>query len=235
MLVLTNVDVSYGKIRVLDRVSLEVSAGSLVVLLGNNGAGKTTTINTISGLLKTTNGSIEFEGGRIERLSPDKRVKMGICQVPQGRQIFPDMTVGENLRLGALLRKDREKIHQDMESLFTYFPILRVRTSQYGGTLSGGEQQMLSIARALLGRPKLLLLDEPSLGLAPMLVDETFRIIEELHKKERITLFFVEQKAHMVLPIADFGYILQNGRIVTQGKPEDLLNDDSVRLSYLGH
>jgi branched-chain amino acid transport system ATP-binding protein len=235
MLRVDQVDVFYGKMKALDRFSIEVQDKTLVVLLGNNGAGKTTAINTISGLLAAKKGIIEFEGRRIEKSPPNQRVKLGISQVPQGRQIFPQLTVNENLRLGAYLRKDQDGIRLDLEKAYEYFPILRKRQTQYGGTLSGGEQQMLSISRGLLARPKLLLLDEPSLGLAPKIVDETFSIIERLNKEEGITILLVEQKAQISLPLADFGYILQNGKIVLKGKPGDLIRDDSVRSAYLGH
>jgi branched-chain amino acid transport system ATP-binding protein len=233
MLRVNEIDVFYGKIQALDGVSLEVPEGSLVVVLGNNGAGKSTLINTISGLLNPVKGNIEFQGRNINHLRPDERVKIGITQIPEGRQIFASITVKENLALGALLRKDRSAVSQDLERIFEYFPILRERQTQIAGTLSGGEQQQLAIARGLLANPKLLLVDEPSLGLAPILVEEIFKIIERLNREDKLTMMLVEQNASISLPISKYTYVLQNGKIMIQGESQDLINNDSIRFAYL--
>lgn len=231
MLKLTNIQMHYGKIEALKGISLEVNQGEIVSLIGANGAGKSTALMAISGLIKPTKGHIEFEGKRIDTLSPDAVVKLGISQVPEGRRIFPRLTVKENLLLGAYLRKNR--VENDLEHTFKIFPILRERMNQSGGTLSGGEQQMLSIGRALMGRPRLLLLDEPSLGLAPIFVNKIFEVIQEINR-QGVTVLLIEQNAHLALQVSHRGYILETGRIVHHDESQRLLDDDKVREAYLG-
>jgi len=235
MLRLNEIDVSYGKIQALFGISLEVSEGDFVVILGNNGAGKSTTLLTIAGLLRPTKGTIEFEGQRIERVSAENRVKLGLALVPQGRQIFPGMTLRENLLLGAYTRSDRKEVERDIDKVFEFFPILHARQSQKAGTLSGGQQQMLAIGRGLLSLPRLLLLDEPSLGLAPKLVELVYQIIAMLHKEERRTILLVEQMAIKALQISEFAYVLQSGRIIMCDKPQQLMADESIKAAYLGY
>jgi branched-chain amino acid transport system ATP-binding protein len=219
---------------VLRGVSIEVTPGSIVTLVGANGAGKSTTLRAISGLVRPTRGTIEFEGRRIDRMSPSQIVSLGISQAPEGRQILATLTVAENLKLGTYTRKDRRAVKDDLERVFTYFPILADRRGQLGGTLSGGEQQMLAIARALMSRPRLLLLDEPSLGLAPLYVREIFKIIETINRESGTTILLVEQNANMALSIADYGYVLRNGRVVLSGSSDFLRNNEEVQRSYLG-
>lgn len=233
MLSIKEIETFYGTIRALKGISLDIPQGHIVTLLGANGAGKSTTLKTISGLLKPARGSIEFEGGRIDGLYPERVVRLGISQVPEGREIFPDMSTRENLEMGAYVRKDRKEIRRDMDRIFEYFPILRQRQSQTGGTLSGGEQQMLAIARGLMSRPKLLLLDEPSLGLAPVLVEEIFLIIEQINR-EGTTILLVEQNARMALEISHYGYVLETGTIALADTKERLLANEDVTKSYLG-
>jgi branched-chain amino acid transport system ATP-binding protein len=233
MIELANVSASYGRIEALSGVSLRVREGSIVALLGANGAGKSTTLNVISGIVPPTAGDIVFRGQSIRRLGSDRIVRLGISQVPEGREIFRDMSVHENLVIGAHLRRDRE-LDRDIEVMTGYFPILAKRFRQMAGTLSGGEQQMLLIARALMARPKLLLLDEPSLGLSPLLVQQIFDIIVRLHREEKLTLLIVEQNAAVALAVSDYAYILENGEIVVEGRSADLAHDDSVRSAYLG-
>jgi len=235
MLRLHELDVAYGKIQALFGISLEVAAGDLVVILGNNGAGKSTILQCIAGLLQCTKGTIEYEGQRIERLSADKRVKLGLCLVPQGRQIFPGITLRDNLLLGAYTRSDRKEIERDIQKIFDLFPILSTRQSQKAGTLSGGEQQMLAIGRGLLSRPKMLLLDEPSIGLAPKLVELIYQIIAKLHGEERKTILLVEQIAMMALQISEFAYVIQSGRISIKGKPQQLMMNEDIKAAYLGY
>lgn len=234
MLSIRGIDVAYGRIQALFDVSMQVSRGSLVLLLGHNGAGKTTAVNTVSGLLRPLKGSIEFQGQKIDDLSADQRVKRGIVQVPQGRLLLPGLTVRENLLLGAFTRNDAPEIARDEARMYGLFPILKERQGQMAGSLSGGEQQMLAIARALLSKPRILLLDEPSLGLSPRLVSEVFALIDRLHKESGLTILLVEQKAQMVLHMADYAYILQGGRIAAEGKPERLAENAAVRAAYLG-
>jgi branched-chain amino acid transport system ATP-binding protein len=240
MLKLNNIEVVYNDvILVLKGLSLEVPRGSIVALLGGNGAGKTTTLRAISGLLKAedgelTDGSIEFMGERIDRKDPEEIVRMGIFQVMEGRRVFEELTVDENIRIGAYTRKDRQNIKQDYERVFTYFPRLKERRSQLAGYLSGGEQQMLVIGRALMARPKLLMLDEPSLGLAPLLVQEIFQIIQRINLEEKTTILLVEQNANIALSIADYGYIMENGKIVLDGPVNKLRENADVREFYLG-
>lgn len=234
LLTVSEIEAYYGRVRALRDVSLQVAAGSVVALLGSNGAGKTTTLRVISGLLKPTRGYIEFDGKRIERLRPDQLVHLGIGHVPEGRQLFPELTVRENLRLGAYTRGNARSVEEDMQHAFGYFPRLRDRMAQRAGTLSGGEQQMLAIARALMSRPRLLLLDEPSLGLAPLLVKEIFRIIGEI-RAAGTTVVLVEQNAHMALQVADYAYLLETGRVVLSDSSAALRQREEVRRVYLGH
>ncbi|MCW5850456.1 MAG: ABC transporter ATP-binding protein [Anaerolineae bacterium] len=233
LLQLENVEAHYGRIRALKDVSLEAAEGSIVALLGANGAGKTTTLRVISGLLRPTAGAVKYAGQRVERLSAEALVRLGIAHVPEGRQIFPELTVGENLRLGAYTRRDRAGMEQDLQRVFALFPRLRERALQHGGTLSGGEQQMLAIGRALMTHPRLLLLDEPSLGLAPLLIQEIFRVIQEV-RGQGATVLLVEQNVHMALSIADYGYVLETGRVMLSGAPDQLRANAEVQRSYLG-
>ncbi|MDI6793698.1 MAG: ABC transporter ATP-binding protein [bacterium] len=233
MLKLNSVSAFYGHRQVLREISLQIAEGEIVTLIGSNGAGKSTTLNTICGVVDKRTGLIEFQGKEITRLPTIKIVKLGICQVPEGRRLFPDMTVLENLELGAYLNQDKQQIKTDLERVFHFFPILRERRKQMAGTLSGGEQQMLAIGRGLMAGPKLLLLDEPSLGLAPKLVQQIFAILEEINK-EGVTIFLVEQNAHIALKLANRGYVLETGRIVLSGQAEWLLNNDRVKKAYLG-
>jgi branched-chain amino acid transport system ATP-binding protein len=240
MLRLNNVQVIYSDvILVLKGLSLEVPEGQIVALLGANGAGKTTTLKAISGLLKTedgkvTDGSIELEGGRIDGLDPEDICRRGIVQVMEGRKVLESLTVEENLRIGAYTRRDPDGVRQDMQMIFDYFPRLVERRAQLAGYLSGGEQQMLVIGRALMAKPRLLLLDEPSLGLAPLLVREIFAIIQKINAERGTTFLLVEQNAQIALGIATYGYIMENGRIVFDGPAEKLRGNDDVREFYLG-
>ena len=233
MLNLTDVASYYGNIQALKGVSLRIGQGEIVTLIGANGAGKTTTLMSISGVVQPKQGKIVFLGEDITRLSTERIVSLGITQVPEGRMIFPRLTVRENLLMGAYLRKDKAGIREDEEHAYTLFPVLRERRTQMGGTLSGGEQQMLAIGRALLARPKLLLLDEPSLGLAPLVVENIFEIIKQINK-DGVTVLLVEQNAQMALQIAHRGYVLETGRVTLEGPASDLLNDPKVRSAYLG-
>jgi len=226
---------AFGPIMALRGISLEVPEGGIVALLGANGAGKSTTLRTISGLVHPVKGNIDFLGRSIEKRSPEEVVEMGISQVPEGRQIFFELTVLENLQLGSYVRRDRQGIRKDLERIFQYFPILAERRKQMAGTLSGGEQQMLAIGRAVMARPRLLLLDEPSLGLAPIIVQEIFEIIKVLNKSEGLTILLVEQNARQALGIAQHGYVLETGRVVLEDTGENLRKDEAVRRSYLGY
>ncbi len=218
MLDLRNLVSAYGNILALQGVSLHVKPSEIVTILGSNGAGKTTLLMAIAGLVTPRQGEILWEGRPIQQLTPDQIKALGIGLVPEGRRIFPEFTVLENLRMGAYLRRDREHIREDLERMMELFPILHQRQSQLGGTLSGGEQQMLVIARARMGRPQLLLLDEPSLGLAPMIVQQIFEILRQIHQQQQTTILLVEQNAHLALQLADRGYLLENGKIIaTQG------------------
>jgi branched-chain amino acid transport system ATP-binding protein len=223
----------YGNIHALKGVTLHVEEGEIVTLIGANGAGKSTTLRTISGVLRPRHGTVVFAGRRIDRLEPHRIVALGICQAPEGRRIFPRMTVRENLEMGAFARRDHAGIAADMERVFTLFPRLRERMHQKGGTLSGGEQQMLAIGRALMSRPRLLLLDEPSMGLAPMLVEAIFKTIREINQ-QGITVLLVEQNAHMALATAHRGYVLETGRIVLEDTAERLRQNPDVQRAYLG-
>ena len=233
MLVVRNLRVAYGQIEVIKGISLSVSVGSIVTLIGANGAGKTTTINTISGLLQPREGSIEFLGERIDRWPPEVIVRKGIVQVPEGRKVFRNLTVVENLLMGGLSRPDKGKMRQDLEEAFEIFPLLRERQKQLAGTLSGGEQQMLAFGRAMMAKPRLLLLDEPSMGLAPLLVEQVADAILDF-KKRGITILLVEQNAELGLSLADKGYVLETGTIVLEDQASRLLEDDMVKESYLG-
>jgi branched-chain amino acid transport system ATP-binding protein len=232
MLKVQGISTSYGKISVLKNISLEVEEGSIVTILGANGAGKSTTMKTICGLLKPQEGKVEFLGEDVTGRRPDQLVRTGIALVPEGRQILSGMTVLENLEMGAYHRKDHE-IKHDIEKVMDRFPILEERQQQLGGTLSGGQQQMLAIARAILSRPKLLLLDEPSMGLAPLVVADIFKIIKEINKTGT-TVLLVEQNARQALRISDYGYVLETGKIVAEGKSSDLLTDPRIMEAYLG-
>lgn len=229
-----NIHSYYGNIQALKGVSLELNEGEIVTLIGGNGAGKTTTLMSISGLVPPRKGEIIFNNTPIHELSADKIVSMGIIQVPEGRRIFPDFTVQENLDMGAYLRKDNAGIKKDLDYVFELFPILEERRSQLGGTLSGGEQQMLAISRALMCSPKFLLLDEPSLGLAPLVIKQIFNIIQKINKENNTTIFLVEQNANLALQIADRGYVMENGAITLEDKASNLLNNEDVKRAYLG-
>jgi len=233
MLALEDVHTYYGNIRALRGISLTVEPREIVTLIGANGAGKTTTLRTILGAVRPRRGAVTFNGQRLDGLPTDRIVRLGIAQSPEGRRIFPRMTVLENLEMGAFARADRDAIAPDLERVFTLFPRLRERAAQKGGTLSGGEQQMLAIARALMARPSLLLLDEPSMGLSPILVDAIFKIVEDINR-QGTTILLVEQNARMALRVAHRGYVIQTGRIVLQDAAAELLRSDLVRKTYLG-
>jgi branched-chain amino acid transport system ATP-binding protein len=233
LLKLENIKTHYGNIRALKGISMEVETGEIVSLIGANGAGKSTTLMTISGVLVAVEGEVFFEGRNITGVRPDNIVSMGICQVPEGRLIFPLLSVMENLDMGAYLRRDREGVKKDIERVFELFPILYDRRKQDGGTLSGGEQQMLAIARALMARPKLLLLDEPSLGLAPIIVDAIFEIIRQINE-EGTTILLVEQNAQIALQVSHRGYVLETGEIVLADTSLALTKNEKVRKAYLG-
>ena len=232
LLTTQNLSVMYGKIRALEGINLTVEPGQIVALVGANGAGKTTLLKTLSGLLAPVSGTIHFEGKEITTASADKRVRSGIAQVPEGRGLFGILSVEDNLLLGAYTRNDHE-IHNDLESVYTRFPILRDKRHDYAGTLSGGQQQMVAVGRALMSRPRLLLLDEPSMGLAPIIVEEIFATIRELNDAGT-TIFLVEQNARLALKNSHYTYVLENGTIVKEGQSEDLLNDPAIIEAYLG-
>ena len=233
MLQIKEIDIYYGAIYALKKLSLEVAQGSIVSLIGANGAGKTTTLKSISGLLRPKSGSIIFKDTDISKVAPEKIVGLGMSQVPEGRRVFATMTVMENLEMGAYLRKDKKGIEEDMENVFTRFPCLKERRKQLAGTLSGGEQQMLAIGRALMARPQLMLMDEPSMGLAPLLVKEIFSIIKDINERGT-TILLVEQNANMALSIADKAYVIETGEIVLQGNAQELMNSPEVKKAYLG-
>ena len=234
MLEIKNLSVGYGAIIALHGVSLSVRSGSIVTLIGANGAGKTTTLKTISGLLRARGGEILYDGKNISGLPPHRMVKLGISHVPEGRMIFANLTVMENLQMGAYLQKDATWIRSGLDYVFATFPRLRERESQVAGTLSGGEQQMLAIGRALMSRPKFLMLDEPSLGLAPLLVKTIFNKIAEINRQQGITILLVEQNANLALEISHFGYVLETGRITLQGDSAALRQNPQVKSAYLG-
>ena len=233
MLEIKDLQVYYDGIHAIKGVSLEVARGALVTLVGSNGAGKSTLLRTICGLKRPSSGELRFGERNLLDMSVTRIVQMGISMVPEGRQIFPDLTVMENLRLGAYTRSDQDGVARDQKRVFDLFPRLKERASQKGGTLSGGEQQMLAIGRGLMAKPSLLLMDEPSLGLAPILVEEVFRVIQEIHA-EGVTVLLIEQNAQAALAIADYGYVMESGRIALQGKGQDLLHDEAVQRAYLG-
>ncbi len=233
MLSVDNINVYYGAIHALKGISIEVREGQIVTLIGANGAGKSTILRTISGLLKPKSGGVSFEGASIAGLEAQEIVKLGISQVPEGRRVFANMTVLENLELGAYIRSDSKGIREDLEKIFLRFPRLSERKTQLAGTLSGGEQQMLAMGRALMSRPRLLLLDEPSMGLAPLLVKEIFSIIQEINESGT-TVLLVEQNAHMALSIAHQAYVLETGRISLEGNAQELAASEEVRKAYLG-
>ncbi|MBE3594085.1 MAG: ABC transporter ATP-binding protein [Candidatus Carbobacillus altaicus] len=233
MLSLKSIDIFYGKIHALKGVSLDVQKGEIVTLIGSNGAGKTSLLRTISGLVRPREGELLYEGSALNRIPAEKIVSLGISHVPEGRRIFANLSVRENLEMGAYLRKDKDGIQSDMERVFTLFPRLKERIRQQAGTLSGGEQQMLAIGRALMARPKLLLLDEPSMGLAPVLVQMIFEIIQEINA-QGTTILIVEQNAYMALNIAHRAYVIETGRIVLSGTAEELKASEEVKKAYLG-
>jgi len=234
LLTVDGIETYYGSIQALKGISFKVAEGSIVTLLGANGAGKSTTLKSISGLVPPARGAVSFRGRRIDGLPSEKIVRLGISHVPEGRELFPELTVLENLKMGGYTQTDKRAIERGLERAQEHFPILAERRAQLAGTLSGGEQQMLAIGRALMAEPRLMLLDEPSLGLAPLLVEEIFRIIREIHRAGT-TVLLVEQNANKALSIADYGYVLETGTIALQGDSRQLLRDDHVRRSYLGH
>jgi len=227
------IETYYGPIQAIRGISLQVPRGRIVTVLGANGAGKTTVLRTISGVLNPERGSIRFEDHDLRGLSPDRIMRMGICHVPEGREVFPLLTVRENLTMGAYTRHDRD-IHRDIDMCFDYFPILRERAGQRAGLLSGGQQQMLAISRALMGKPKLLLLDEPSLGLSPILVTQIFGIIKRINQEQGVSILLVEQNAHVALKTADYGYVIEVGRIVMQDPCAVLMEKEDIKEFYLG-
>jgi branched-chain amino acid transport system ATP-binding protein len=234
LLRLDNVEASYGAVRALQGISLVIEEGSIVTLLGANGAGKSTTLKSISGTVQPSAGTIEFDGKPISGLTANQIVKLGIAQVPEGRKIFRDLTVAENLNVGAYSRKDAPGIASDLELVLNLFPVLKERSRQLGGSLSGGEQQMLAIGRGLMARPRLLLLDEPSLGLAPIIIAEIFNTLRTINKEHGMTLLVVEQNANVALKNADYGYVLQVGRIAVEGTVDELSQNKDVINSYMG-
>jgi len=233
LLEVKDLSVSYGAIRALHGISFHVDEGEIVTLIGANGAGKSTTLQTISGLLKPDSGQIIYDGQDISTIGTDAIVRMGITQVPEGRRIFAPLTVRENLEMGAFTRKDKQEIQDSMERAFQLFPRIKERVAQTGGTLSGGEQQMLAVARALMAKPRLLLMDEPSMGLAPILVEEIFNIIREIND-QGVTILLVEQNAHMAFSVANRGYVMETGVVQMEGTSKELEEDPHVRESYLG-
>lgn len=233
MLKIDNLKVSYGGIEALKGISLEVEEGKIVALIGANGAGKSTTLRSIVGLVKPESGSIIYQGEDLAKVETKDLVKRGITLVPEGRRVFPNLTVLENLKIGAFYRTDEKNIKEDLEWVYTLFPRLKERTWQLAGTLSGGEQQMLAVGRALMSRPKLLMMDEPSLGLAPLIVKEIFNIIQEIHK-QGVTILLIEQNANVSLKIADEAYVMETGLITLKGTGKELLNNEEVKKAYLG-
>ena len=234
MLKLSNVNTYYGNIQALKDLSIEINEGEIITLIGANGAGKTTTLMSISGVVKPRSGEILFDGQPIHTMNPEKIVTMGLCQVPEGRRIFPQLTVLENLDMGAYLRDDKEEVKKDLDYVMDLFPILKERRNQAGGTLSGGEQQMLAISRALMARPRLLLLDEPSLGLAPLIIKQIFEIIKRINKENGTTIFLVEQNANLALKSAHRGYVMENGVVTLSDTAQNLLSNQEVKKAYLG-
>jgi branched-chain amino acid transport system ATP-binding protein len=229
-----DIRVHYEKIEVLKGVSIELEEGGIIALVGANGAGKTTLLRVISGLKRATSGQIWFDGRRIDKAPPEKIVTWGIAHVPEGRRIFPYMTVYENLKMGAYIRRDRKEVGTDLERVYDYFPVLKGRARQQGRSLSGGEQQMLAIGRALMTRARLILMDEPSLGLSPLMVKTIGQIISDINRKERVSILLVEQNTNMALRLARWGYVLERGRVTLQGESKNLANDEQVKKAYLG-
>src|SRR5499427_7131946 len=234
ILKVSNIETYYGPIMAIRGVSFEVPQGGIVTILGANGAGKTTVLKTISGIMDPQKGSVVFEGRQIRRMDPDKVMRLGISHVPEGREVFPFLSVRENLRMGAYTRRDADGIAEDLGAVFHYFPMLRARQEQRAGSLSGGEQQMLAISRALMARPRLMLMDEPSLGLSPRLVKEIFDIIVRINRERGVTILLVEQNANMALGVADYGYVLEVGRIVMADTCARLIAKDDIKEFYLG-
>ena len=234
MLKIKNVETYYGNIQALKNISMDVQEGEIITLIGANGAGKSTTLMTLCGVVPATSGTIEFQGRDITGMPADQIAALGISQVPEGRRIFPYLTVMENLDMGTFLRKDKEQIKQDLNNVFEMFPILAERKNQQGGTLSGGEQQMLAISRAIMSKPKLLLLDEPSLGLAPIIIKQIFNIIKKINQEFNTTIFLVEQNANLALKVADRGYVMETGTITMSDTGETLLANEEVKKAYLG-
>ncbi|UYO45632.1 ABC transporter ATP-binding protein [Rhodopseudomonas palustris] len=232
---LANIESCYGPITAIRGITLDLMPGQIVTVLGANGAGKTSILKTISGVLDPLKGTVEFEGRKIQSMEPDKVVRLGISHVPEGREIFPFLSVRDNLKMGAYIRTDQHEVAADIEKAFNYFPVLRERQDQLAGQLSGGQQQMLAISRALMARPKVLLLDEPSLGLSPLLVKEIFAIIRRLNAEEGVSILLVEQNARMALETAHYGYVLEVGRVVKHDTCANLMQSDQIREFYLGH
>ena len=232
-LVVSDLKVNYQNVAALKGISFSVSAGAFITLIGSNGAGKSTTLRAISGLVRPSAGSVTLDDQRIDNIAADKLLSMGIAHVPEGRRIFKDLSVLENLLLGAFIYKDQQRINQDLDEVYRHFPVLKDRQNQQARTLSGGEQQMLSIGRALMSRPKILLLDEPSLGLAPLIVQEIGAILQEINK-QGVTVILVEQNADLALKLVDYGYVLENGKITMKDKAEALSNNEHVQKAYLG-
>jgi len=234
LLKLSNMEANYGAVRALQGVSLDVKEGAIVALLGANGAGKSSTLKAISGMIKPSAGNIEFDGKTLNGMSPNEIVRHGIAHVPEGRKIFKDLSVAENLKMGAYSRSDRSGIDDDMGMVLELFPRLNERSKQLGGTLSGGEQQMLAIGRGIMARPRLLLLDEPSLGLAPLIIADIFETLRKINAEKGMTLLIVEQNANVALKNAEYGYVLQVGRVAVEGKSDDLRQNKEVIESYMG-
>ena len=233
MLKINNMDVFYGQVQILRQVSLDVKEGEIVSLLGSNGAGKTTTVNAISGILPIAKGSIQFLGQEINKVEPHVRVEMGLVQIPEGRKIFPTLSVMENLEMGSYLKRPKSFRKESLEIVLSMFPVFKTRTNQSAGTLSGGEQQMLAIGRGIMSRPKLLILDEPSLGLAPIIVDNIFNVIRKING-DGVTILLVEQNVPQALAISDRGFVMEEGRISLSGKGKNLLADPHIKKLYLG-
>ncbi len=234
LLTVSNIETYYGPIMAIRGISFAVPAGAIVTILGANGAGKTTILKTVSGVMDPQKGSVTFDGREIQRMDPDKVVRLGLSHVPEGREVFPFLSVRENLRMGAYTRSDADGVARDLEVVYGYFPVLRERAEQRAGALSGGEQQMLSISRALMARPKMMLLDEPSLGLSPRLVKEIFDIIVRINREQGVTVLLVEQNASLALRVADHGYVLEVGRIVMEDTCARLLEKEDIKEFYLG-
>ena len=235
ILKVSNIETYYGPIMAIRGVSFDVPKGGIVTILGANGAGKTTVLKTVSGVMDPQKGNVVFEGREIQRMDPDKVMRLGISHVPEGREVFPFLSVRENLRMGAYTRRDADGVAQDLETVFGYFPVLRERADQRAGSLSGGEQQMLAISRALMARPRLMLLDEPSFGLAPLIVQEIFRIMRRINDEAKVSMLLVEQNAALALELADHAYVLETGRVVMSGKSSAVKSDEAIRKSYLGY